>query len=246
MPYDLDVLVAGPVVMVLAYTVFGLSGFGSALISIPLLAHFLPLRSVVPVMLLLDFSAALTTGWRSRREIDRREVRTVIPGIVAGAVTGVLLLARAPGDRLLLPLAVFVMVCGAYNALRHEHPVAFTERWAPGVGFLGGFIGALYGVGGPVYAAYFAGRLRDPARLRATLSVVFSLSTSLRIALFLLSGLLLERGPWMLAGFLFPFMLLGTQLGRRAQHHLSRRSATRIVGVLLMASGASLFARALA
>ncbi len=103
MPFEPATLVAGPVIMIIAYAVFGISGFGSALVSIPLLAHFLPLRTVVPVILLLDFSAAIYAGWHFRREVDIKEVRSMVVGIVAGALLGVALLAYAPGDRLLLP-----------------------------------------------------------------------------------------------------------------------------------------------
>ena len=35
------------------YTVFGLTGFGSAVVAVPILAHVLPLQVAVPLMLLL-------------------------------------------------------------------------------------------------------------------------------------------------------------------------------------------------
>ena len=90
---DTITLLAGPVVMLLAYTVFGISGFGSALVSIPLLAHMLPLRLVVPTVLLLDFSAAALSGWRFRHQVVRTEVRSVAPFLVVGAVATWALLA---------------------------------------------------------------------------------------------------------------------------------------------------------
>jgi uncharacterized membrane protein YfcA len=37
--------VVAPLVIIVAYTVFGLSGFGSTLVSVPLLAHFLPVST---------------------------------------------------------------------------------------------------------------------------------------------------------------------------------------------------------
>jgi uncharacterized membrane protein YfcA len=245
MTIDTITLLAGPVVMLLAYTVFGISGFGSALVSIPLLAHMLPLRLVVPTVLLLDFSAAALSGWRFRHQVVRTEVRSVAPFLVVGAVAGVFLLARAPGDALLLPLGMFVAAYGAINALRHDRPLVLAPGWAPVIGFLGGLLGALYGVGGPLYASYFSGRLRDPVRLRATLSATFSLSTGLRIALLLLSGLLLDITVCGLALFLFPWTLLGTRFGRRLQPRLPPAIASRFVSALLVLSGASLMIRAL-
>src|SRR5258708_34958731 len=47
-----------PAVIVVAYTVFGLSGFGSTLVSVPILAHFLPVSYLVTLMALLDLASA--------------------------------------------------------------------------------------------------------------------------------------------------------------------------------------------
>ena len=40
--------------VVLAYSVYGLSGFGANIAAMPLLAHMLPLRFAVPMLVLLD------------------------------------------------------------------------------------------------------------------------------------------------------------------------------------------------
>jgi uncharacterized membrane protein YfcA len=87
--------------------------------------------------------------------------------------------------------------------------------------------------------------MRDPVRLRATLSVVFAASTGLRIALFLLTGFLLDLRLWSAAGLLFPVMLAGTALGRHVGTRLSRPLVLRFMALLLVASGASLVARGL-
>lgn len=241
----LDVLVAAPVIVVAAYTIFGISGFGSALISIPLLAHFLPLTTVVPMMLLLDFSAAFTTGLRSRGQVDGQEVKSVLPGMIAGAIVGVLLLSRLPGDALIVALGTFVAGYGAYRLLAKGTPRALPRAAAHPTGLLGGMLGAMFGVGGPVYVVYYSSRIHDPARLRATLSVVFSMSTGFRIVLFFLAGLLLDWKLWAAAVALFPLVLGGIRLGQRIHLRLSRTQVIRLVSVLLVASGGSLVARGL-
>ncbi len=73
LPFGLDValgglpaaaLVAIPLIIVFAYTIFGLTGFGSGIVAAPLMANLFPLPFVVPLQLLLDFTAftALTGG----------------------------------------------------------------------------------------------------------------------------------------------------------------------------------------
>ena len=48
-----------PLVVFAGYVAFGISGFGSAIIVVPILAQFLPLKFVAPLMVLLDLSAIL-------------------------------------------------------------------------------------------------------------------------------------------------------------------------------------------
>jgi len=243
---DPTVMFAAPFIVLAAYTVFGISGFGSSLISIPLLAHFLPLKVVVPLMVLLDFSAALASGLRQRAEVDRAEVRSVLPGMAVGIVGGVLLLRNLPGEPLLVGLGVFIIAFGLFSLLR-RHPVpALPPAAAFPTGFIGGLLGALFGSGGPVYVVYFSSRLHDPARLRATLSVVFTLSTGLRITMFVISGLLLDIQLLVAALLLLPLMILGTRLGRRIHLALSRAQIAKVISVLLIASGASLIAKGFA
>ena len=41
-----------------AYIVFGIAGFGTALVAGPVLIHFMPLSRIIPLRVLLDFVAA--------------------------------------------------------------------------------------------------------------------------------------------------------------------------------------------
>ena len=69
-----DVALALAAVLV-GYVVLGLSGFGSALVIVPLLAWRWPLTLVVPLVLLLDAPAA---AWHARR-LWAQVARSVAP-----------------------------------------------------------------------------------------------------------------------------------------------------------------------
>ncbi len=45
------------VTLLFAYLVFGMAGFGSALIATPVLAMYLPLSMIVPILALIDLTA---------------------------------------------------------------------------------------------------------------------------------------------------------------------------------------------
>ncbi len=55
-------MAATAAILLSAYFIRGITGFGSGLISVPLLALFLPLKFVVPLVLLLDFTASVVIG----------------------------------------------------------------------------------------------------------------------------------------------------------------------------------------
>ncbi|MFZ4114974.1 MAG: sulfite exporter TauE/SafE family protein, partial [Polynucleobacter sp.] len=57
--------------MFVAYFIFGISGFGSSIIAVPILVLFFPLQIVVPLMVILDLCAAFYLGGKSYREADK-------------------------------------------------------------------------------------------------------------------------------------------------------------------------------
>jgi uncharacterized membrane protein YfcA len=104
-------------------------------------------------------------------------------------------------------------------------------------------MGTLFGVGAPPYAIYLTRRLADRHALRATLSNMVLLSTSIRALVFLASGLMLADR---LIGFalLLPFALAGLWVGNHLQGRLTRATLLRFVSALTFLIGISLLVRA--
>ena len=74
-------------------------------------------------------------------------------------------------------------------SLRQRGAVSIVSRvWAPVAGFTGGATGTMFGIGAPPYAIYLARRLTDKSALRATLSNMVLLSTTIRALVFAVSG----------------------------------------------------------
>src|SRR5258708_40081966 len=108
-------LLVAPAIIVIAYTVFGLSGFGSTVISVPVLAHFLPVSYLVPLMALLDLASACLVGSASREHVSKPEMKRLIPWMFVGFVVGVTLLKCMPDDYLRIALGIFAMSVGLYG-----------------------------------------------------------------------------------------------------------------------------------
>jgi hypothetical protein len=244
-PFDLATFVIAAAVVGGAYVIFGISAFGAALFTVPILSHFLPLDFVLPMCVLLDVAAAFTLGTHISREADWSELKWMVPFSAAGAVAGVTLLVALPRAATIAGIGAFLVGYALY-ALRQGEAVRTVSRaWAPVAGFTGGACGTLFGIGAPPYVVYLTHRLRDKIAFRATLSNMVIFSVSIRATVFTASGFMLADR---LTGFavLVPFALAGLWLGNRIHGRISRAAMLRFVSSLLLLIGLSLLARALA
>ncbi len=246
MELSFPVLIASALAIFVAYFVFGVTGFGSSLLAVPILAHFLPLQSVVPLMVLLDLTASLLVGHGARRHVQWKEMQWLLPPFVAGIAAGVTLLINLPRDPLLVGLGVVTLAFGALSTLDLPYGRVANRGWAIPSGIVGGTFSALFGTGGPIYAIYFSRRIRDGAALRATMSAMIVVSTVLRLAFFVATGLLLNPELLALALALVPITILGLKTGSRVHRRMPAARLRRAFGVVLVLSGISVLMRAVA
>lgn len=246
MDLPFDTLASAALIIVLAYTVFGLTGFGSSITAMPLLAHFFPLRYAVPLMLLLDLCATMLLGLKNRRVVDRRELLRLIPYMLLGMLLGVTLLVNAPERALLFLLGGFVFVYAGWSLLfQRGANKTIAIRWSAPLGVAGGVFTALFGTGGPLYVVYLAGRLHDKSVLRATIGALIFVGGLSRLVLFTTAGLYAQPSLLLLAAVLLPCALLGLYIGSRLHRHLPTQRVVQAVWVILVLGGASLIWRSL-
>lgn len=239
----LEVIIFAPLIIITAYVIFSISGFGSTLIAVPLLAHLFPLKFVIPMVVLLDCIAAISMGLRLRENVNKTELVPLLPFLVIGLMLGAFLLLRTPGEFLLGGLGALAVAFGVMYAAGKQ--VKFrVSRWAAApVGVFAGTTSSMFGVGGPIYVMYLAARSSTPEQIRASVPAIFIFTTIGRIAIFAVAGLFSLEVVYT-AGALLPIMVFGMWLGHRLHVNMSREQLVRIIGTVLVASGASLLIRA--
>jgi uncharacterized membrane protein YfcA len=240
MAYGFDTFAPLALIIVFGYTVFGLTGFGSAVTSMPLLVLFIPLRTAVPLMLVFDLCASLLLGLKNWRFIERGEALRVLPFMLAGMACGVLALVRAPERSLLVLLGVFILAYAGWSLLVRGAPRPLGAAWAAPFGTVGGMFTALFGTGGPFYTIYLTRRVKDKLALRATISGVLFFSAIARLVLFTGAGLYRQSALPPLAAALLPCALGGLYLGNRLHQRLPVERIRQAIWVVLTVGGASL------
>ncbi len=228
-------------ILMSAYFIRGITGFGSGLISVPLLALSQPLQFAVPLVLALDFTASLVLGGTNRTKANWGEIKLLLPFGVIGACVGAYALLTFPTAPVLLTLGAFTMFFGFRNIFGLQ-PVGQVSRvWAIPAGLIGGAAGALFGTGSPPYIMYLTRRLLDKGEVRATFSWLIAIDGGFRLGLFLFAGLLLDSRLQIAYALGLAPMALGLYIGNKVHLDMTSAGMLRVVGALLVLSGAMLF-----
>jgi len=168
----------------------GFSGFGAALIFMPLASAWLGAFLAAPMVLLMDSLPTLGLLPGAWRRADRHEVAVMFIGVLVGGPMGAFLLATLPP--LLLRWSIVTVVFGLLILLvsgwRYHGPT--TRKISIGVGWMSGLLAGAAQVGGPPVVAYWLGRALAPERVRANLTLFFIGTSLVAAASYTVSGAL--------------------------------------------------------
>ena len=209
----------------------GLTGFGMAILLVPILALAL---SPVDAVLLANFLSVFI-GLTEIRRLLRGAERSAWVIIALVAVTTPLglyaLSLTSPSiARLVIAIialtAFFAILLPRRGALDH-HPTTTT-----GVGVLSGLMTGYAGMPGPPVVPYYVGRDIPRETAKASMMLIFTCASMAG----LLSGAAIEVLDWslgLLAMLLFPAVLIGNRLGDKASGRIEDRTWRTCVGVVL-------------
>jgi uncharacterized protein len=209
----------------IAATARGFSGFGSALIFMPLASSVAPPRLVAALLLIIDFVAAAPLLPGAWQKADRKATAMIAAGALIGVPVGTYLLSR------LDPLTTRWIISGFVFALLFLLLSGWRYRGKDhlalsiGIGTLSGFCSGLAQTGGPPIVGYWLGRPIPSALARANILLFFGASDFFSVVSYALSDLItldalrlaLVVGPVYALGIKF-----GTSLFGRASEKVFR------------------------
>ena len=210
-------------VALLGYTVLGLTGFGSALVIVPLLAWQWPLPEVVALTLLLDVPASALHSGLNWRRVQWPELLRLLPGLVLGTAIGAWLSQRMPERWPLLLLGTYVALVGL-NALRR--PVMSRVPAA-------------------LVVAWLSRRVPDVQQMRASTPMIITVAASTVLVGMAVEGRLSSPMLWSRWSVLIVMALMGVALGHRLASRVPVARLRQIICSLLVVSGAMLALNAL-
>lgn len=217
-----------------------LSGFGFALMSVPLMTVAVGPKEAVVLSSIMGLVSNSTVLWHSRGDVDRPVATRLLAGSLLGMPLGVVALTRLPERPLevMIAVAVLTAVVLLASGVRLTSAGPLTDAAA---GFLSGTFNTSIGIGGPPVVMLLAGRGLPKAVFRSTAVTVFAIAGAVALALFGLAGRF-DRQVLVTAVVALPALPLGLVVGDRVHHRVpEERFGHLVLGLLAVTALVTLF-----
>ncbi len=199
-------------ILFLACFLHGVTGFGSAMVALPLLAMILDVKTAIPLVVLVAGTLNLVLLIQLWRHVRWDRVRPLLAGAVPGILLGALFLKRVDETSIRLILGTALVVYTAYGLWMRPSPRGIPETWAYVFGFLAGGLGGAFSIIGPPVIAYASLQPWDKHEVKAMLQGFFFLSGLLVIGLYAFMGIATSKVLLLYAPAV-PVLFLGWWLG---------------------------------
>ncbi len=220
----------------LAGFVQGLSGFGSALVAMPLLLQFLPARLATPFCILMGLVITSMLSLDLKQHLDWKKIGPIFLGCLPGIALGTYFLKTVDNSVIKKLLGLILISYSLFQLTVHVKPKKLSWVWGIIAGFLTGTIGAAFSAGGPPTIIYTSLNDWNKDEIKATLSGFFLLTGILIAIAHAAAGITTKEVLILFATGLLP-VIIGTKLGSRAYSYLSHRSYLKLIYSLLLVMG---------
>jgi uncharacterized protein len=241
LPSDVSVfaLTALMAVALIASVARGFSGFGSALIFMPLASTVAAPRMVAALLLIIDLIAAAPLAPNAWKEADRKAVALMAVGALVTVPVGTYALTQFDPltTRWIIVAFVTLLLILLISGWRYHgkgHPALSI-----GVGGLAGFCSGLAQTGGPPIVAYWLGRPIPGVIARANIILYFAFTDIISFATYTAAGIL----TWdvvklaLLVGPVYGFgLFMGARLFGVASETLFRRVCYSLIALAAIIS----------
>jgi uncharacterized membrane protein YfcA len=219
-----------------ASVVRGFTGFGLALVAVPLIQFLMPVTDTAVFIAMINLVFSLLYYRRSSRVINGQPLGAMALWTGAGVAIGALVLKYINpafiqlGWGILIVFIVFALYRGVDFHIRSDR-TALTLS-----GLLGGLLSGATGITGPPVAVILSSIKTPKEKFNAIISVFILFAVSYALLFYLISGLV-RKETLLLALCSVPALLAGLYTGDRLVARISQRTFTNIIYVVLVIMG---------
>lgn len=220
----------------LAAFVQGVSGFGFALVAMPVLSGLTSIEVAAPLVALTTLTNDTMLCFYYRRSFDRNVVAQLLVGSVLGIPFGFLALQYVPTAWMLTALGLVILGYALYALIAPVIPVLKSQVWPYSAGFLAGILIGSYNLPGPPIVLYGNSQRWPQEKFKSNLTSFFWVNAILVV---IGHGVQQSISTAIFNQFLItiPGLILGLSLGVVFSRFFNPEIFSRVVLSLLMVIG---------
>jgi uncharacterized protein len=237
---DAGQLIAVAAAVFFAASIQVVSGFGFALLSVPLMTLAIPTKDAVVVSTIVGLFITVWQAYHLRSDTVRPLAKRCLVGAYLGMPLGLVLFLSLDDQVLRLMLGCAVLGAVVLLLLRYpdaDVPVAFDY----GAGFVSGVLNTSLSTNGPPLAFSLSARQLPPEQFRATINTIFAFSAVVSLTMFVAVGKVTREGL-VTAAIAMPAMFLGQLAGMPLRRHVhGERFRWLTIGLMLLAGVSAIY-----
>ena len=227
-------------VIFLSGIVKGTTGFGFALFSLPMLAHFVPIKSLIPLLTLFNLlSSVQIVTFSKGLKLNRRIILLSASGII-GVLIGTVVLKYIDETWLKMGCSVALIILSVLFLTGYRFPVRKLRRGCTMAGFVSGFLGGSTSVSGPPLALFLTSIKMDSQHFRYFFAWFSVITASVAFFDYIKIGIVSSL-TFKLFAFTLPALILSLQVGKFLNNRVSVKLFYKVIVIITLLSGILLF-----
>lgn len=226
----------GVIVIFAAGFIQGLTSFGFALISMPLLTLFIPLQEAVPIVVILSLCTNLYVFISTRRFIQFKKIGLLVVSSLLAAPLGTQLLVYVEPYVLKLFAGLLVVVFACLLLMGKSFPIKNERIAFIPVGLTSGLLNGSISMSGPPVALFLSNQGASKETFRANITIYGIILNVITVTAFFYRDLI-TQDVMMYTAWFVPATFIGVIIGVKALKKLNDKLFRKIALWLIITSG---------
>ncbi len=223
-------------IIFIAGTVQGLTSFGFSLISLPLLCMIIPLKTVVPILIIYSLIINSIIFYKIRYYVNLNRIKYLIIAGVVSTPIGTYVLLVIKGDVLSIVVGSIIIFTSlilwkGYKVNIKNEKLSFII-----VGLFSGILNGSVSLSGPPIILFLTNQNAEKQIFRANLTSYFLILNIITVPTYLFAGLITKE-VLRYSAFLFPGLIIGVLSGLAISNKINDNIFKKIILILVCIMG---------
>ncbi len=229
-------IIALSVIIFFASIVRGFTGFGLALVAVPLIQFILPVTDTAVFIAIINMIFSLLYYRRSRELVREQPLGRMALFTGAGVAAGTLILKYINPAYIQLGWGILIILIVLALARGADFRISSDASAMTLSGLFGGLLAGATGITGPPVAIILSAMKTPKEKFNAVISVFILFAASYALLFYLISGLIRPETA-LLALCSVPALLAGLRTGDILVSRISQKTFTNVIYIVLIIMG---------